>query len=68
MHAVSTVEMPLCWNCTRPITGLSEARYLYRGPQATTAIVEDWVACACGAFQNVRQVKEIQISSERKKA
>lgn len=69
MRPESVAEAPMCWNCGAPVhAGASEARYLYRGPRARTAIVEDWIACACGAYQNVRQVKEIVVSAAHKKA
>jgi hypothetical protein len=55
-----------CWHCGRviaPGTGLHAARYIYRGEQAATAIVEDWIECQCGAYQNVRRLNEITIET-----
>ncbi|GAC1422565.1 MAG: hypothetical protein NVSMB5_16130 [Candidatus Velthaea sp.] len=57
---------PQCWHCGEALPGgASAARYLYQGPSAATAIVEDWMSCRCGAFQNVCQIKEISIESTR---
>jgi sarcosine oxidase delta subunit len=52
-----------CWHCGRSVSGRRVARYLYPGDRPRTAIVEDWHACPCGAFQNVRRPTEISISS-----
>jgi hypothetical protein len=54
----------VCWHCGRPIERDGEshaARYLYRGEQPDTAVIEDWIECACGAFQNVRRLNEITV-------
>jgi hypothetical protein len=37
------------------------ARYMYRGEQPSTVIVEDWITCACGAYQNVRRLHEMVV-------
>ena len=50
-----------CWHCGRPVAGRRVARYLYPGDRPRTAIVEDWHACRCGAFQNVRRPTEISV-------
>lgn len=53
-----------CWNCGRAIErtrGHLAARYLYRGDQRYTALIEDWFECECGAYQNVRCLNEITI-------
>ena len=55
-----------CWNCGREIevrSGKRSARYLYRGEQPSTVIVEDWVPCECGAFQNVRHLNEVVVDA-----
>lgn len=52
-----------CWHCGRAIAGRRVARYLYPGDLPRSAIVEDWHACKCGAFQNVRRPTEITVSS-----
>ena len=52
-----------CWHCGRAVVGRRAARYLYPGDRPRTAIVEDWHACACGAYQNVRRPTEITVSS-----
>lgn len=52
-----------CWHCRRPVVGLTVARYLYPGERPRTAVVEDWFACMCGAYQNVRRPTDIRISN-----
>jgi hypothetical protein len=52
-----------CWHCRRAVTGRVVARYLYPGERPRTAVVEDWYACECGAYQNVRRPTEIRISA-----
>lgn len=64
MRALGTTTETLCWHCNRPIddgNSVPAARYLYRGDQPATAVVEDWIECSCGAFQNVRRLNEITI-------
>lgn len=52
---------PICWHCGIVLAGKrSEARYLYRH-DGERAIVEDWVACTCGAFQNIRRLHSITV-------
>jgi len=61
----ASAETP-CWHCQRPIheeTGLHAARYLYRSEQPQLAVVEDWIHCECGAYQNVRHLSEITIET-----
>jgi hypothetical protein len=53
-----------CWHCGATVeVGKNNraARYLYRGEQPTTVIVEDWIACSCGAYQNVRRLNEVTV-------
>jgi hypothetical protein len=55
-----------CWHCGRiiePRVGVRAARYIYRGEQPATAIIEDWIECECGAYQNLRRLNEITIES-----
>ncbi len=55
-----------CWHCERPIVyanGVHAARYLYRGDQPFTAVVEDWIECECGAYQNIRRLNEITVET-----
>jgi sarcosine oxidase delta subunit len=52
-----------CWHCGLAVAGRRMARYLYPGDRPRTAIVEDWHACSCGAYQNVRRPTEITVSS-----
>ena len=54
-----------CWHCGHIVAGRRVARYLYPGDRPSTAIVEDWHQCPCGAFQNVRRPTEITISTVR---
>ncbi|HEX3468349.1 MAG TPA: hypothetical protein VHT05_09755 [Candidatus Elarobacter sp.] len=54
-----------CWHCRSTVSGPSIARYLYPGERPRTAVVEDWYACACGAYQNVRRSTEVRISAVR---
>jgi hypothetical protein len=51
-----------CWHCGRAVGGRRAVRYLHPGDRPRTAIVEDWHACPCGAFQNVRRPTEITVS------
>ncbi|MDB5027705.1 MAG: hypothetical protein JWO66_1394 [Candidatus Eremiobacteraeota bacterium] len=51
-----------CWHCGAAVSGQRTARYLYPGDRPHSAIVEDWHACACGAYQNVRRPTEITVS------
>jgi hypothetical protein len=54
----------VCWHCGRVVernAGVHAARYIYRGEQAATAIVEDWMQCECGAYQNLRRLNAITI-------
>jgi hypothetical protein len=62
MRPVGVTPKAACWHCGAEITneaGTHAARYIYRGDQPLTAVVEDWVRCACGAYQNVRALNEI---------
>lgn len=55
-----------CWHCSRPVAFSEEAqaaRYLYRGDQPLTVLVEDWLRCECGAFQNLRRLNQIVVES-----
>ena len=56
---------PTCWHCGRALgSTASEARYLYRH-DGERAIFEDWIACTCGAFQNIRRLHSITIETIR---
>ena len=53
-----------CWHCGGPIersVGVHAARYIYRGDQPLTVVIEDWMECACGAYQNLRRLNEITV-------
>lgn len=62
MRPIGAVAPVACWHCNTsldPDAGEPTARYLYRGDQARTIVVEDWIRCTCGAYQNVRRLNEI---------
>jgi hypothetical protein len=62
MRPLGPAPTVTCWNCHREVVVKRtnrEARYIYRGEQPSTVIVEDWVTCACGAYQNVRRLHEM---------
>jgi hypothetical protein len=56
-------EAVTCWHCGRAVAGRRVARYLYRGERPTSALLEDWHRCSCGAYQNVRRTSEITVKS-----
>ncbi len=63
MRPIGEEDPARCWHCGSSVAGKpGMARYLYRGVEATTLTVEDWIKCPCGAFQNVRRVKRIHVS------
>lgn len=56
-----------CWNCGREVAvarANRAARYMYRGEQPSTVIVEDWITCPCGAYQNVRRLHEMVVDGD----
>jgi sarcosine oxidase delta subunit len=64
MRPIGTFAPVACWHCGQPIdfsSGEQTARYLYRGDQPFTVVIEDWMHCACGAYQNVRRLNEIRV-------
>ena len=66
MRSIAPGPETPCWHCGQAIerSGTSIAgRYIYRADQAHTAIVEDWIECSCGAYQNVRRLNEITVES-----
>jgi hypothetical protein len=66
MRPIGPPPKVACWNCGAQVAverGKRGARYLYRGEQPSTVIVEDWVPCACGAFQNIRHLNEVIIDA-----
>jgi sarcosine oxidase delta subunit len=66
MRPIGVTAPIVCWHCAQPIdfsTGDQTARYLYRGEQPLTVVVEDWMHCACGAYQNVRRLNEITVET-----
>lgn len=66
MRPIGNAPEVVCWNCGRKIErehGAHAARYLYRGDQPSTAVIEDWIECECGAYQNVRRLNEITIEA-----
>jgi len=66
MRPIGTAAQTVCWHCNRPLDVAADeqtARYLYRGDQPLTVVVEDWLHCPCGAYQNIRRLTEITIES-----
>ena len=64
MRPVGVPAPVVCWHCGATIdaeAGNAAARYLYRGDAPSTVIVEDWIVCVCGAYQNVRRLNEISV-------
>jgi hypothetical protein len=62
VRLIGAAPTAACWHCGQTLgldDGLHAARYMYRGEQPFTAIVEDWIECACGAYQNLRSLNEI---------
>ncbi len=66
MRPVGPAPATTCWHCGRAVehsSGVHAARYIYRGEQPFTAVIEDWIECACGAYQNLRSITEITIEA-----
>jgi hypothetical protein len=66
MKPVGKAPATTCWNCGAPVdnaSGVHAARYIYRSEQPLTAVVEDWIECACGAYQNLRCLNEISVET-----
>jgi sarcosine oxidase delta subunit len=65
MRPIGVTAPTACWHCLKPIdtTADATARYLYRGDQPLTVVVEDWMHCPCGAYQNIRRLNEITVQS-----
>jgi hypothetical protein len=66
MRPIGAPPQAACWHCGAVIdrtAGVLAARYIYRGDQPLTAIVEDWMECTCGAYQNLRCLNEITVES-----
>lgn len=71
MRPIGTKPDVDCWHCGRSIERsgtLHAARYIYRGEQPSTAVIEDWIECECGAYQNVRRLNEITVEALGKRA
>jgi hypothetical protein len=69
MRPLGTVPAVVCWHCSRTIDrelAVHAARYIYRGDQPSTAVIEDWLECECGAYQNLRRMSEIIVEPIRK--
>jgi hypothetical protein len=66
MRPLGTVPDVICWHCSRPIDrdlAVLAARYMYPGDQPYTAVIEDWMECECGAYQNSRRLSEISVEA-----
>ena len=69
MRPIGTVPAVVCWHCSRTIdrdAAVRAARYIYRGDQPSPVVIEDWLECECGAYQNVRRMSEISVEPIRK--
>ena len=69
MRPIGTPPAAVCWHCSRTIDreiAVHAARYIYRGDQPATAVIEDWLECECGAYQNVRRMSEITVETIKK--
>jgi hypothetical protein len=56
---------PRCWHCGRAVTGKAKATFLY--PRKRHVVVDRWLECECGAFQNVSHPHQISIEGYRRK-
>jgi len=66
MRPIGTPPPTPCWHCGESIERSGEAfevRYIHRSEQPLTVILEDWIKCTCGAYQNVRRLTEILVES-----
>ena len=66
MRPIGPVPDAVCWHCAQTIDRDGAAvtvRYIYPGDQPFTAVIEDWMHCPCGAYQNVRRLSEIHVEA-----
>jgi hypothetical protein len=65
MRPIGTPPSAACWNCGAVVdqSGVRAARYMYRADQPLAVLVEDWIACTCGAFQNLRCLNAISVET-----
>jgi len=66
MRPLGVAPATVCWHCSLPIdfeASEPTARYLYRGDQPLTVVIEDWMRCSCGAYQNVRRLNGITVEA-----
>ena len=64
MKPLGPAPATTCWHCGAPVDaakGKQKARYIYRGEQPLTVLVEYWMHCTCGAYQNIRRINEITV-------
>jgi hypothetical protein len=64
MRPIGVAPATVCWHCGNVVdfnSGVHAGRYIYRGDQPLTAVIEDWIHCECGAYQNVRRLTEITV-------
>jgi len=57
-------EPPRCWNCGKAVGGPAEATFIY--PRQRHALIDRWLRCECGAYQNTSLRHEIRIESYRR--
>jgi len=60
----SAEEAPLCWNCGKAVAGPAEATFIY--PRQRQVLVDRWLRCECGAYQNTSRRHEITIEGYKR--
>lgn len=55
----SAQPAPPCWNCGKAVVGPVEATFIY--PRQQHVLVDRWLRCDCGAYQNVSGPQQITI-------
>jgi len=60
----SAEEAPLCWNCGKAVAGPAEATFIY--PRQRHVLVDRWLRCECGAYQNPSRRHEITIEGYKR--
>ncbi len=48
-----------CWHCGATVGGTVEARFMYR--RSHRVVFDEWIACACGAYQNVMRERIVTV-------
>jgi hypothetical protein len=58
-------QAPECWNCGKTLHGPVEATFLH--PRPSHVLVDRWMQCECGAYQNSAQPHRITIEDYKRK-